>query len=81
MLMSKTATNPVSHSTAYQRPYKSRQQRREADRRKTDEANDYKFLLRIGSGIAIVLLLVVGFMLKGMMDRDDSSATSVEALR
>ena len=79
--MSKTATTPVSHSTAYQRPYKSRQQRREADRRKTDEANDYKFLLRVGSGIAIVLLLVVGFMLKGVMDRNDSSATSAEALR
>ena len=80
--MSKTATTPVSHPTAYQRPYKSRQQRREADRRKTDNsANDYKFLLRVGTGIAIVLALVLGFVLKGMMGNDSDQSTAVESLR
>ena len=66
--MSKTATSSVSHRTAYQRPYKTRQQRREADRRKTDESNDHKFLVRVGMGIAIVLAMALGFMLKGTMN-------------
>ena len=79
--MSKAATSHVSNRTAYQRPYKTRQQRREADRRKTDESTDHKFLLRIGGGIAIVLALALGFMLKGVMDRDSTQSTSVESLR
>ena len=66
--MSKTATSPVSHRAAYQRPYKTRQQRREADRRKTDKSNDHKFLVRVGIGIAIVLAMALGFMLKGTMN-------------
>ncbi|WP_345120084.1 hypothetical protein [Hymenobacter antarcticus] len=80
--MSKTATSPVTHRAAYQRPYKSRQQRRESDRRKTDESSDYKFLLRVGAGIAIVLAMVLGFVLKGMMDRNaDPAASATEALQ
>ena len=72
----------MPHRTAYQRPYKSRQQRREADRRKTDEStNDYKFLLRAGTGIAIVLALVLGFMLKGILGNDSNPGTAVESLR
>ena len=80
-LMSKTTTPSVPHRTAYQRPYKTRQQRREADRRKTDESQEHKFLLRAGGGIAIVLAVVLGFMLKGLMDRDKAPAATVEMLR
>ena len=79
--MSKTTTSPVPHRTAYQRPYKTRQQRRETDRRKTGESDDHKFLLRAGGGIAIVLAVVLGFMLKGLMDRDKAPAATVEMLR
>lgn len=80
--MSKTTTSSVPDRTAYQRPYKTRQQRREADRRKTDgSTNDYRFLLRAGTGIAIVLALVLGFMLKGMMGNNSSQGTAVESLR
>ena len=80
-LMSKTTTPSVPHRTAYQRPYKTRQQRREVDRRKTEESNDHKFLLRAGVGIAIVLAVVLGFMLKGLMDRDKAPAATVVMLR
>ena len=79
--MSKTPTSSVPHRTAYQRPYKTRQQRREVDRRKTEESNDHKFLLRAGVGIAIVLAVVLGFMLKGLMDRDKAPAATVVMLR
>ena len=79
--MSKTTTSSVPHRTAYQRPYKTRQQRREADLRKTDESQEHKFLLRAGGGIAIVLAVVLGFMLKGLMDRDKAPAATVVMLR
>ena len=79
--MPKTTTSSVPHRTAYQRPYKTRQQRRETDRRKTGESDDHKFLLRAGGGIAIVLAVVLGFMLKGLMDRDKAPAATVEMLR
>ena len=80
--MSQTDTVPVAHRTAYQRPYKTRQQRRETDRRKTDESNNnYKFLLRAGAGIAIVLALALGFVLKGMVGSDSDQGAAVESLR
>ena len=79
--MSKTTTSSVPHRAAYQRPYKTRQQRREADRQKTDESHDHKFLLRAGVGIAIVLAVVLGFMLKGLIDRDKAPAATVVMLR
>ena len=79
--MPKTTTSSVPHRTAYQRPYKTRQQRREADRQKTDEFHDHKFLLRAGVGIAIVLAVVLGFMLKGLIDRDKARAAIVVMLR
>lgn len=65
---------------AYQRPYKTRQQRREAARRKTDESGDHKFLIRVGIGIALLVVLALGFALKGSMDQDGTSA-AVESLR
>ena len=79
--MSKTTASSVPHRTAYQRPYKTRRQRREADRRKTDKSHDHKFLLRAGVGIAIVLAVVLGFMLKGLIDRDKAPAATVVMLR
>lgn len=64
--MSYTVTAPASKKSAYQRPYKSRHQRRETDRRKSDEATDYKFLIRIGVAIGLVVALALGIAVKGM---------------
>ena len=63
----------------YKRPYKSRQQRREADRRKHDETNDSKFLVRVAVGVAIVLAVALVFLLKGSMSSAGPAVT--EALR
>lgn len=79
--MSKTVTTSMPSRTAYQRPYKNRQQRREADRRKNDESGDYKFLVRVGVGIVIVVALVLGFALKGTMGQDAAPSSAVESLQ
>ena len=59
----------------YKRPYKSRQQRRKADRRKHDETSDSKFLVRVAIGIAIVLVVVLVFLLKGSMSSAGPAVT------
>ncbi len=65
----------VSKKNAYQRPYKSRRQRRESGRRKHDESSDSKFLWRIFIAISIVVLTIVAFMYKGNADREVQSPT------
>jgi hypothetical protein len=77
--MSYTIVAPVSKKSAYQRPYKSRRQRREADRRKYNESKDHKFLVRIAVAIGLVVLAAIGFAMKGFLDRD--SAAPIEAIR
>lgn len=62
----------------YKRPYKSRRERRERDRRKHDEASDYKFLLRVAGGIGLLLLLALGFAIKGATDGEISPASLTE---
>lgn len=64
------ARSSVSQKKAYQRPYKSRQERREVDRRKYDESRDHRFLLRAGAVVGLLLLLTLGFALKGLLDKD-----------
>ncbi len=72
--MSNTATSSVTKKAAYQRPYKSRSQRREADRRKHDESNDYRFLMRVGVAVGLLVIVMLGFVAKGMMDHDGEPA-------
>jgi hypothetical protein len=65
--MPSTIISPEIKKVAYQRPYKTRRQRREIDRRKQDEANDYKFLVRIASAIGLLLVVALGIALKGIV--------------
>ena len=67
-IMPYTVTAPKSKKSAYRRPYKSRRERREVDRRKHDESKDSKFLFRVALGIGLVLLVAWAFVLKGTMD-------------
>jgi len=66
----------VSQKAAYRRPYKTRKQRRLADRKKYDESSDRKFLLRIAGVIAILLAIAVGFLVKGMGEHNTSEAAA-----
>ncbi|WP_210514509.1 hypothetical protein [Hymenobacter terricola] len=70
--MSHTTTAPVIKKPAYQRPYKSRNERREVDRRKHDESKERKFLLRMAVGVGLLLLLALGFAIKGLIDHENS---------
>ena len=70
-----TVTALNSKKSAYRRPYKSRRERREVDRRKHDESKDSKFLFRVVLGIGLVLLVAWAFVLKGTMDQKKSSPT------
>ncbi|OGX82913.1 hypothetical protein BEN47_18010 [Hymenobacter lapidarius] len=60
--------HPSPHKTAYQRPYKSRNERRQVDRSKHDESSDYKFLVRVGIAIGVVIAVVLGFVIKGLTE-------------
>ena len=77
--MSNTATSSATKKGAYQRPYKSRSQRREAARRNHDESNDYRFLVRVGVAVGLLVIVMLGFVAKGMMDHDGEPAR-IEAL-
>ncbi|GAB3649917.1 hypothetical protein GCM10027594_25240 [Hymenobacter agri] len=66
--MSTVTEVSASQKSAYQRPYKSRSQRREIARRKHDENTDQKFLIRVALVAGVVLLVALGFALKNMME-------------
>jgi hypothetical protein len=66
--MSTTTEVSASQKSAYQRPYKTRSQRRELARRKHDENADHKFLVRVTLVIGALLLIGVGIAMKGSMD-------------
>ena len=76
--MPSTTHVPASNKVAYQRPYKSRQQRREAGRRKYDESGDHRFLLRLAGGVGLLVVVVLGFVLKGAFDADGPAPAVVE---
>lgn len=59
-------TISVAKNQAYQRPYKSRQERRLAERRKADDSTDNAFLIKVAVLIGFLILVVVGFVVKGM---------------
>ena len=71
-----TVTDEVlaSQKSAYQRPYKSRSQRREIARRKYDENADHRFLVRVAIVVGVLLLVTVGVALKGSLDSDATPA-------
>ena len=66
--MSYTTLDSPAKKSAYQRPYKTRSQRREVDRRKHDEAKDYQFLIRVAIAIGLVAVVALGFVIKGLAD-------------
>ena len=66
--MSYTSQAPVAKKAAYQRPYKTRTQRRHADLRKHDENKDLKFLVRIAVGIGLLLAVAVVCAIQGMAE-------------
>jgi len=65
--MSTTVNVSASQKSAYQRPYKTRGQRREIARRKHDENADRKFLIRVALVVGMLVLVAVGIALKGSM--------------
>lgn len=56
----------MTPKTTYQRPYKSRTQRREDDKRKVDDVQDHRFLIRLAAGVAIIVVVALVFAIKGM---------------
>ena len=65
--MSTTVNVSASQKSAYQRPSKTRGQRREIARRKHDENADRKFLIRVALVVGMLVLVAVGIALKGSM--------------
>ena len=76
--MFNSSTAPVATKTVYKRPYKSRSERRERDRRKHDESSDYKFLWRVAGGIGLLLLLALGFAIKGVTESENPPVSLTE---
>jgi hypothetical protein len=72
--MSSSTLVPAAKKSAYQRPYKSRSQRREIDRRKHDETKDRKFLIRIAAVVGLIVVLAVAFAITGMTTAENDMA-------
>jgi len=68
--MSSTTDVSANQKSAYQRPYKTRSQRREIARRKHDEDADQKFLIRVALVVGVLLLVALGVVLKGSSEAD-----------
>lgn len=64
----------VAKKTAYQRPYKTRGQRREMSRRKHDDNTDHKFLIRMVVIIGLLVLVAVLFLVQNTPDDDSIEA-------
>ncbi|MBD2769251.1 hypothetical protein IC235_15270 [Hymenobacter sp. BT664] len=75
----------MNKTLAYKRPYKSRSEsrseHRDESRRKRQEAKDRKFLMRVASAVALVLMIALGIAAKGVMDKDDPSGQLTEVSR
>ena len=74
--MSTTTDVSASQKSAYQRPYKTRSQRREIARRKHDENADHKFLVRVALVAGALLLIAVGIALKSSMQSEPTLPTT-----
>ena len=79
--MATTTNAPTAQKGAYQRPYKTRSQRREHARRKYDENSDHKFLVRAAIVVALLIVVAVGFAVKGFVDRQEETPTALEEVR
>ena len=75
--MSNTIISPAPKKAAYQRPYKSRSQRREVDRRKYEEAKEYRFLKRVALAVGLLAIIALSFYVKGSMDRESTPVHSM----
>ena len=71
----------ASQKPAYQRPYKTRGQRREIARHKHDENVDHKFLIRAVIAIGLLLLVAMGMVVKSWTDRVVENPSAAQALR
>ena len=79
--MSSITDVPSNQKSAYQRPYKTRSERREIARRKHDENADHKFLVRVAMVAGVLLLIAVGAALKGWADRETEAPVVTEVSR
>lgn len=70
---------PANQKSAYQRPYKTRGQRREIARRQHDENADYKFLIRVALVVGALVLVGLGVALKSWADREPDAAVVIGA--
>ena len=70
-----------ANKSGYQRPYKSRSDRRKVDRRRYDENKDNKFLWRVAVGVGFLVMLALGFAIKGMIDRESKIPASHTPVR
>lgn len=77
--MPSTTEVSANQKSAYQRPYKTRSQRREIARRKHDENADQKFLVRVALVIGVLLVVVLGVVLKSSSEAANPPAMT-EAL-
>ena len=79
--MSSTTEVSAGQKSVYQRPYKTRGQRREIARRKHDENADHKFLIRVAMVAGLVLLVAVGVAIRSWATRDAEAPPAVESAR
>ena len=79
--MSSTTEVSAGQKSVYQRPYKTRGQRREIARRKHDENADHKFLIRVAMVAGLVLLVAVGVAIRSWATRDAEAPSAVESAR
>ena len=77
--MPPTTEVSASQKSAYQRPYKTRGERREIARRKHDENADHKFLVRIAVAMGLLLLVALGIALKSSVEPESSVPPVTEA--
>lgn len=77
--MPPTTEVSASQKSAYQRPYKTRGERREIARRKHDENADHKFLVRIAVAMGLLLLVALGIALKSSVEPESSVSPVTEA--
>ena len=79
--MPPTTEVSANQKSAYQRPYKTRSQRREIARRKYEENHDHKFLTRVALVVGMLVLVAVGIALKGLMEPDATPPPTTQAPR
>lgn len=78
--MPTTTKISASEKSAYQRPYKTRSQRREIARRQHDENADSKFLIRVAVVVGVLLLVAIGVAIKSGL-ASDAPPVATEVLR